>query len=82
MLIPVYIRKTLGPLGRIKRSKFNSRDGTENRNDSYSPIGLNLLDSKAAVVAREGGIGPEGVGIGPEGVGKAKPVSVRLSPCR
>ena len=38
--ILVYTRKTLGPLGRNKRSKFNNEAEFEDRNDSYSAIGL------------------------------------------
>lgn len=36
--LSVYMRKTLGRLGHSKTTKPHSEPGTENRNDSTSPI--------------------------------------------
>ena len=54
LLISVYISKTLGRLGELKRSKLNSADGTEGRYDSISSIHVKLRGTVVPVVARQG----------------------------
>ena len=50
LTILVYIAETLGRLGRFDSSKLFTDDRTDDRNDSYSSIRLNLSDAKAAMV--------------------------------
>ena len=51
LAILLYILKTLGRLGRIKRSEFIPRAEFEDRNDSWSAIHVYLLATKACMVA-------------------------------
>ena len=53
LAISVYVAKTLGRLGRIVSLKFIFRSGIDNRNDSQSPIHLNLGVAKARLVAMQ-----------------------------
>ena len=67
LLIPVYVVKSLGPLGQIKRSKFLNGARIEDRFERQSRGCRNLQDCKATMAARrvinrvwEGGYGSQG----------------------